>query len=131
VPGFDVTTPVLTITANRRLTAPANRQAAERAGLRLLEDFAAFAAGAPAAADLLIDIRPEAHAVGGSHARRDVIDLTLIAAAARSGQPGLTRALVTERTAGNRRRRLRPAHWCWPTAAKTAGSPGSRREVLN
>jgi tetratricopeptide (TPR) repeat protein len=88
------------IGANRRLTAATNRQAAERAGLGLLEGFAAFAAGEPeATADLLIDIRPEAHAVGGSHAQRDVIDLTLIAAAARSGQAGLARALVAERTA--------------------------------
>lgn len=88
------------LAANADLAAPTNRQAAERAGRRLLEGFAAFAAGEPAAAvDLLIDIRPEAHAVGGSHAQRDVIDLTLIAAAARSGQAGLARALVTERTA--------------------------------
>jgi len=86
--------------ANRRLTAATNRQAAERAGLRLLEGFAAFAAGEPeVTVDLLIDIRPEAHVVGGSHAQRDVIDLTLIGAAARSGQAGLTRALVTERAA--------------------------------
>lgn len=86
--------------ANRHLTAPSNKQAAERAGHRLLEGFAAFAAGEPdVAVDLLIDIRPEAHAVGGSHAQRDVIDLTLIAAAARSGQAGLARALVTERIA--------------------------------
>jgi tetratricopeptide (TPR) repeat protein len=86
------------LAANRHLAAPANRQAAERAGLRLLEGFAAFTAGQPeATVDLLIDIRPEAHAVGGSHAQRDVIDLTLIAAAARSGQPGLARALVSER----------------------------------
>jgi len=88
------------LAANGRLTAPSNRRAAERAGLRLLEGFAAFAAGSPAAAvDLLVDVRPEAHAVGGSHAQRDVVDLTLIAAAARSGQAGLARALVTERVA--------------------------------
>jgi len=88
------------LAANRRLTGPTNRRAAERAGLRLLEGFAAFAAGEPGTTvDLLIDIRPEAHAVGGSHAQRDVIDLTLIAAAARSGQAGLARALVTERAA--------------------------------
>jgi hypothetical protein len=37
--------------------------------------------------------------VGGSHAQRDVIDLTLIAAAARSGNATLARALVTERVA--------------------------------
>jgi hypothetical protein len=86
------------LSANQDLTARTNRQAAERAGLRLLEGFAAFAAGEPGpAVDLLIDIRPEAHAVGGSHAQRDVIDLTLIAAAARSGQADLVRALVTER----------------------------------
>jgi hypothetical protein len=88
------------LAANSRLTGPTNRQAAERAGLRLLEGFAAFAAGQPeVTVDLLIDIRPEAHAVGGSHAQRDVVDLTLIAAAARSGQADLSRALVTERAA--------------------------------
>jgi tetratricopeptide (TPR) repeat protein len=88
------------IAANSRLTRPTNKRAAERAGLRLLEAFAAFAAGRPeVTADLLIDIRPEAHAVGGSHAQRDVIDLTLIAAATRSGQADLARALVTERAA--------------------------------
>jgi len=48
---------------------------------------------------LLIGIRPEAHVVGGSHAQRDIIDLTLIAAAARAGQVRQARALVAERAA--------------------------------
>jgi tetratricopeptide (TPR) repeat protein len=88
------------ILANRHLTAPTNRAAAERAGLDLLEAFAAFAAGRPdQAIDLLIGIRPRANAVGGSHAQRDVIDLTLIAAAARVGDDSLARALVAERVA--------------------------------
>jgi tetratricopeptide (TPR) repeat protein len=88
------------IASNRRLVAPTNKGAAERAGLDLLEAFSAFAAGRPdRAIDLLIDIRPRANAVGGSHAQRDIIDLTLIAAAARAGDDGLARALVTERTA--------------------------------
>jgi tetratricopeptide (TPR) repeat protein len=88
------------ILADRHLTAPTNRRAAERAGLDLLEAFAAFADGRPGPAiDLLIDIRPRASAVGGSHAQRDVIDLTLIAAAARAGDDSLARALVTERVA--------------------------------
>ena len=88
------------ILANRHLTAPTNRMAAERAGLDLLEAFGAFAAGRPdRAIDLLIDIRPRANAVGGSHAQRDVIDLTLIAAAARAVDDSLARALVTERVA--------------------------------
>ena len=51
------------------------------------------------AIDLLIDIRRPANAVGGSHAQRDVIDLTLIAAAARAGDDSLARALATERAA--------------------------------
>src|SRR5882724_9358461 len=88
------------IASNRHLSAPTNASAAERAGLALLEAFGAFVAGHPdRAIDLLIDIRPRANAVGGSHAQRDVIDLTLIAAAARAGDDSLARALVTERVA--------------------------------
>jgi hypothetical protein len=88
------------IASNRHLTAPTNAGAAERAGLALLEAFGAFAAGHPdRAIDLLIDIRPRANVVGGSHAQRDVIDLTLIAAAAQAGDNSLARALVTERIA--------------------------------
>ena len=90
----------LVLAANRHLTAPTNRGAVERAGLDLLDAFSAFAAGRPdRAIDLLIDIRPRANAVGGSHAQRDVIDLTLIAAAARAGDDALVRALVAERVA--------------------------------
>jgi hypothetical protein len=88
------------IASNRHLTAPTNAGVAGRAGLALLEAFAAFADGHPdRVIDLLIDIRPRASAVGGSHAQRDVIDLTLIAAAARAGDDSLARALVTERIA--------------------------------
>jgi len=86
------------LAANRHLTAETNRAAAERAGLALLEGFSSLAAGHPErAVELLIGIRPPAHVVGGSHAQRDVIDLTLIAAAARAGQARLARALVAER----------------------------------
>lgn len=88
------------IDANRRGAAGTNRAAAQRAGLALLEGFSSFAAGRPdRAIDLLIDIRPRADAVGGSHAQRDVIDQTLIAAAAAAGQHSLARALVAERVA--------------------------------
>jgi hypothetical protein len=88
------------IAANRKLAPGTNRDSAERAGLALLEGFSAFAAGDPGRAiDLLVDIRPRANAVGGSHAQRDIIDLTLIAAAARAGQQSLARALVAERVA--------------------------------
>jgi hypothetical protein len=88
------------LAANRNLTAPTNKHSAERAGLSLLTAFSAFSSGDPAAAaDSLIGIRQEASVVGGSHAQRDVIDLTLIAAAVRSEQATLARALVTERVA--------------------------------
>ena len=85
---------------NQRLATGTNRTGAERAGLALLRGFGAFAAGHyDDALDQLIDIRDEAHAVGGSHAQRDVIDLTLIAAAGRAGDRRLARALADERTA--------------------------------
>ncbi|MER8825067.1 tetratricopeptide repeat protein [Mesorhizobium sp. M0938] len=46
---------------------------------------------------LIRPIRAIAHRFGGSHAQRDVIDLTLIEAALRSGDHALTRALAAER----------------------------------
>jgi hypothetical protein len=46
---------------------------------------------------LLRPIRHLSHRFGGSHAQRDVIDLTLIEAAQRSGQHGLATALRAER----------------------------------
>ena len=46
---------------------------------------------------LLRPIRAIAHRFGGSHAQRDVIDLTLIEAALRAGDTGLSRALAAER----------------------------------
>ncbi|HUN35321.1 MAG TPA: tetratricopeptide repeat protein [Trebonia sp.] len=88
------------VAANQDLSAPTNVRAAQRAGLALLSAFSAFATGRPeVTAALLTEARQEASVVGGSHAQRDVIDLTLIAAAARSGQVALSRALVAERTA--------------------------------
>ena len=49
--------------------------------------------------ELLRPIRNYAHRFGGSHAQRDVIDLTLIEAAKRSGRAALARALEAERQA--------------------------------
>jgi hypothetical protein len=46
---------------------------------------------------LLRPIRNYAHRFGGSHAQRDLIDLTIIEAAARSGQARLAEALRLER----------------------------------
>ncbi|HEY6132517.1 MAG TPA: tetratricopeptide repeat protein, partial [Rubrivivax sp.] len=64
----------------------------------------AFVAGDHAAAlALLRPIRSSAHRFGGSHAQRDLLDLTLIEAALRSGERPLATALAAERAA------LRPA----------------------
>ncbi|MER8703581.1 tetratricopeptide repeat protein [Mesorhizobium sp. M1273] len=46
---------------------------------------------------LIRPIRAIAHRFGGSHAQRDVIDLTLIEAALRSGDGAMARALAAER----------------------------------
>lgn len=47
---------------------------------------------------LIRPIRAIAHRFGGSHAQRDVIDLTLIEAALRTGDGALARALTAERS---------------------------------
>jgi tetratricopeptide (TPR) repeat protein len=60
----------------------------------------AFGAGDHArAAELLRGIRSHAHRFGGSHAQRDLIDLTLLEAALRSGQRSLAVGLAAERRA--------------------------------
>ena len=51
------------------------------------------------AAALLRDIRSHAHRFGGSHAQRDLIDLTLIEAALRGGDRALAAGLTAERQA--------------------------------
>jgi tetratricopeptide (TPR) repeat protein len=50
------------------------------------------------ALDVLLPIRTIAHRFGGSHAQRDLIHLTLVEAALRSGKDKLARALISERT---------------------------------
>jgi len=93
---FDLDENVLT--ANRRHAVGTNHVVAARAGLSLLEGFSSFAAGRfSRAIDLLTDVRTSAHVVGGSNAQRDIVDLTLLAAAARAGERDLARQLVAER----------------------------------
>ena len=48
---------------------------------------------------LIRQIRSTAHRFGGSHAQRDVLDLTLMEAALRAGQHDLAKALTAERIA--------------------------------
>jgi len=69
-------------------------------GLPVAQALVAFGRGQDArTVELLRGVRNQAARFGGSHAQRDVLDLTLIAAAGRSGDTSLERALLAERTA--------------------------------
>ena len=69
-------------------------------GLPLARALLSFEQGSyPAVIEILRPLRNIAARFGGSHAQRDLIDLTLIEAAQRGGQPGLVRALANERLA--------------------------------
>ena len=67
-------------------------------GLPVMEALHAFGEGRYALTlDRLRDVRSRAARFGGSHAQRDVIDLTIIEAAARDGDLPLRDALLAER----------------------------------
>ncbi len=69
-------------------------------GEPLLSALSAFAKGGYGRViALLREVRPIAHQFGGSHAQRDLIDLTLLEAARRNGDRQLARALAAERMA--------------------------------
>jgi len=75
-----------------------NHQMAREVGLPLMRGVLAWQRGAAAAAcEQIYPVRTLAQRFGGSHAQRDLIDLTLLAAAAGGGHRALGRALVNER----------------------------------
>ena len=68
-------------------------------GLPVCRALRAFGAGDyGTAVELLAPVRAVAHRFGGSHAQRDVLNLTLVEAALRGGQAELARTLAAERT---------------------------------
>lgn len=76
----------------------ANHTMAREVGLPLMRGLLALARGdADSAADTLYPVRALARSFGGSHAQRDLIDQTLLAAAAQGHRRALGRALVNER----------------------------------
>lgn len=81
--------------------ARANRAMAREVGLPLMRGFLAFARGEfDAAAQTLHGVRALAAGFGGSHAQRDLVDQTLLAAAGAAGTAGakaIGRALLNER----------------------------------
>ena len=75
-----------------------NHSVAREVGLPLARGLLAYARGeADECADLLYAARAQAQRLGGSHAQRDVIDQTLLAACARGSRKALGRALLNER----------------------------------
>jgi len=76
----------------------ANHKMAREVGLPLMRALLALTRGdADGAADTLYPVRAVAQRFGGSHAQRDLIDQTLLAASARGSRRALGRALLNER----------------------------------
>jgi tetratricopeptide (TPR) repeat protein len=81
-----------------RLGSGENWQVTSEIGRRLIDGVLAFAANDyKRAVEAILAVRNDAGRIGGSHAQREIINLTLIAAAQRSGQMSLARALLAER----------------------------------
>ena len=100
---------------------PWNREVSRIVAAPLMQGFVAFADGRFAdAVRLLRPLRGAAGArLGGSHAQRDVVDQTLLAAAARGGGAALGRSLLAER--GRARAETPLADW-WARALGPAAA---------
>ncbi len=119
------------VISDRTVPAPDNRAFTAEIGHPATRAIIAYGAGDyHEAVRLLRPLRPIAHRFGGSHAQRDLLDLTLLEAARRSGDGPLITALANERRA------LRPND---PTARRAlAGASavplvtraGARRRAL-
>jgi hypothetical protein len=102
-----------------------NAMMSREVGLPLARALLEFEAGRYAgAAARLLAVRERAHRFGGSHAQRDLIQLTLAEAALRSGDAPLARALAAERTD------LKPASvWNWRLAQRAAALAGDSADA--
>jgi tetratricopeptide (TPR) repeat protein len=89
-------------------------------GLPLAHGLVSFGLGEYAeCVDLLLPVRAIAYRLGGSHAQRDIVHLTLIEAALRAGKVKLARALTAERT------QLKPSSpFNWQLTARVYDSSG-------
>jgi tetratricopeptide (TPR) repeat protein len=77
-----------------------NRDVTVDVGRRLVDAALAFAEGEyKHVIDLILPVRYKVIRIGGSHAQRDLVTQTLIAAAERAGETNLARALLAERLA--------------------------------
>jgi hypothetical protein len=100
-----------------------NRAVARDVGTPLMRGMLAFAQNRfDEAIETLYPVRALASRFGGSHAQRDLLDQTLLAAAARSTDKSVGRALLNER------RLAKPAT---PLTEHWAGRLGLRRQAVN
>ena len=75
-----------------------NREATAAVGANLVDGVLAFGAGDyRGAIAAILPVRRRVIRIGGSHAQRDIVEQTLIAAAERAGDHSLLRALLAER----------------------------------
>jgi hypothetical protein len=78
--------------------APDNRAMALEVGMPLMQGLIEFSQGRmQGCIDRLLPLRTIAHHFGGSHAQRDLIDQTLLAASASGGDRAVGRVLLNER----------------------------------
>jgi hypothetical protein len=86
--------------ANAAPAPSSNVAMARQVGLPLMHGLLAFAEGRHSDALALIEpVRAQAHRFGGSHAQRDLLTQTVLAASAAAGDKSLGRALMNERRA--------------------------------
>jgi hypothetical protein len=98
-----------------------NHEVMRDVGAALMRGLVAFAAGRfDAAAEAIHRVRPISARLGGSHAQRDVIDQTLLAAAARGSGKTAGRALLNERIVARSRTPL--TEW-WARALDMGSGP--------
>jgi tetratricopeptide (TPR) repeat protein len=84
----------------QRLGGGDNRRVTVEVGRRLIDGVLRFGdADYAGAVEAILPVRDQAFRIGGSHAQRDIVNQTLIAAAERSGQWNLARALLADRVA--------------------------------
>ncbi len=105
--------------------AAANRAMTREVGIPVCRAILAFSRGRfDEAIERLVTVRDVAHRFGGSHAQRDVLTLTLIEAAIRSGRNSLARHYVAERLVHKPESR-----WGWRLFARTTAHEGESHVV--
>jgi hypothetical protein len=98
-----------------------NHEVMRDIGAPLMRGLVSFAAGRyDAAAETIHRVRPISARLGGSHAQRDVIDQTLLAAAVRGSMKAAGRALLNERLVARPRTPL--GEW-WARALAAHATP--------